>query len=148
MEDMIKMKSNTPEKGLKRSATLPKYTTIIRLELKSKYKEKKLFRNYSNQKFNENLDKSCITRANTTNLSNAQVVQVSAKKPKGRVKFAPDFKLVKHIDFNPIEPIYEDNNNKNKEVINKEKKDKKNEEKKEEIKKASNVTFQCTCIIF
>ena len=145
MENVVKIriKSCCPVNGLRRSGTLPIYTTF-NVQLKSKYKEKKVYHSNSSQKIYDNSEKYCLTRA-TTNLSNTQPIPPSDKKPKGRVKFVPDYKLVKHINFNPLEPIYKNNNNNQKE---KEEEKEKKEKEKKEIKKEDNVAFQCTCILF
>ena len=151
MEDINKLKIPSPEKILQKSSTLPLYTNVILPTQKSKCKEKKLLRFNSIQKINETSENSCLTRVNTMNRSNLQLVTVSGKKPKGRVSFAPKYRLINYIDFDPKESVLKTNNinniNDNKEEENKEKeKNEKNEKNKK--KELNNVTFQCTCILF
>ena len=147
MEDINKLKIPSPEKILQKSSTLPLYTNLILPTQKSKYKEKKLFRFNSIQKNNETSENTCLTRVNTINRSNLQLVTVSGKKPKGRVAFAPKYRLINYIDFDPKESILKTNNinniNSNKDEENNEKE--KNEKNKK--KEPNDVTFQCTCIL-
>ena len=151
MEDINKLKIPSPEKILQKSSTLPLYTNVILPTQKSKCKEKKLLHFNNIQKINETSENSCLTRVNTMNRSNLQLVTVSGKKPKGRVSFAPKYRLINYIDFDPKESVLKTNNinniNSNKEEENKEKeKNEKNEKNKK--KELNNVAFQCTCILF
>ena len=128
------------EKSLKRSGTLPIYTYLMLSNPKSKYKQKKLFHCNSLQKKNENSVNSGLTRVNTLNYSNTQLIQVSGKKPKGRVNFAPKYRLVDYINYNPTESIYK-KDNKSEEIIKNE-----NNTKKKEIENKTNCN--CACILF
>jgi len=130
----------TPIKTLRRSSTLPSYTALLLSNPKSKYKSKKLLRFNSIQKINESSETSNLTRINSINRSNKQLVSATMNKPKGRVTFAPNFRLIKYIDFNPNESILKNNFNfRETEEI------KEINERKEEDKV---VCLQCTCIIF
>ena len=70
-------------------------------------------------------------------ISNTQLVLVSNKKPKRNVSFAPNYRLIKYINYNPKEAILKNN-------VNNEENDEKNEKKKED----NIVCFHCTCILF
>ena len=151
MEDINKLKIPSPEKILQKSSTLPLYTNVILPTQKSKCKEKKLLHFNNIQKINETSENSCLTRVNTMNRSNLQLVTVSGKKPKGRVSFAPKYRLINYIDFDPKESVLKTNNinniNSNKDEENKEK-DKNEKNEKIKKKELNNVAFQCTCILF
>ena len=123
----------TPIKSIKRSSTLPLYTTLI-LSEKSKYKSRKLCRVYSLPKINENSETSGLTRINTSNKSNAQLISISGKKPKMKVSFAPSDKFVDYIYYNPKESIVKNNDDDENEEINP-----KNEQ--------NTVCLHCTCLI-
>ena len=131
----------TPIK-IRRSVTLPLYTALLLSNPKSKYKNKKFFRFNSLQKINESSDNSNLTRINSISRSNNQLITTTSntRRSKGRVTFAPNFRLIKYIDFNPSESVFKNNINlKETEGINeiKEKKEEENE-----------VCLFCTCIIF
>ena len=70
-------------------------------------------------------------------ISNTQLVLVSKKKPKRKVCFAPNYRLIKYINYNPKESILKNN-------VNNEENDENNEKKKED----NTVCFHCTCILF
>lgn len=124
---------HTPIKPKNKSITLPLYSNIILTE-KSKYKQKKLCRVYSLPKINENSETSGLTRVNTLNKSNAQIISVSGKKPKMKVSFAPSHKLINYIYYNPKESIFKTNdNNEN--------------EEKNQPNEQNTVCLHCTCII-
>ena len=134
MENVQEYKNS--EKNIKRSSTLPLYSTLLLSNPKSKYKTKKLYRVNSLQKINESSENSGLTRINSM-ISNTQLVLVSNKKPKRKVCFAPNYRLIKYINYNPKEAILKNN-------VNNEENDEKNEKKKED----NIVCFHCTCILF
>ena len=122
----------TPEKILQRNSSLPLYSTLFLSNLKSKYKIKKIYRFNSLSK-NESTETSGLTRINSNNFSNMQLVNISNKKPKKKVSFVPSYRLVNYIYFDPKKSVF--NND-----INEENDGNKNEEKA--------VCTHCTCIIF
>ena len=124
------------EKNIKRSSTLPLYSTLLLSNPKSKYKTKKLYRVNSLQKINESSENSGLTRINSM-ISNTQLVLVSNKKPKRKVCFAPNYRLIKYINYNPKEAILKNN-------VNNEENNENNEKKKED----NTVCFHCTCMLF
>ena len=134
MENVQEYKNS--EKNIKRSSTLPLYSTLLLSNPKSKYKTKKLYRVNSLQKINESSENSGLTRINSM-ISNTQLVLVSNKKPKRKVCFAPNYRLIKYINYNPKEAILKNN-------VNNEENNENNEKKKED----NTVCFHCTCMLF
>ena len=124
----------TQDKAIKRSSTLPLYPPILQLNQKTKYKSKTLYHYNNNRRINENSDNSGLTQINTVNHSNAQIISLYAKKPKARVTFAPSYRLIKYIDYNPGESIH--NNYK------------KNNKQNNRINEPNTVCLHCTCILF
>ena len=125
MEEIDKFK--TPEKTLQKTNSLPLYTTLFLYNQKSKYK-KKISRFDSLNKNQETSE--TLTRINSINPSNIQSI---SERPKRRVSFAPSYKLVSYINFNPNQSIFK-TNDKDEEINGK------NEE-------TNTVCLHCTCII-
>lgn len=123
----------TPEKILQRNSSLPLYSTLFLSNLKSKYKIKKIFRINSLQKNNESTEASGLTRINSNNFSNGQLVSVSDRKSKKKVSFAPNYRLVNFIYFDPKKSVFNNNDNED------------NDGKKNE---SNMVCSHCTCIIY
>ena len=123
-------KFKTPEKSLERTSSLPLYTTLILSNQKSKYK-KKISRINSLQKINERSENTGLTRINSTNRSNIQLI---SEKSKHRVSFAPSYRLVSYIDYNPNQSIFKTND--------------KNEENNPNNNETNTVCLHCTCILF
>ena len=95
----------------------------------------------SYKKSNESEDMTGISRISSMTPSSSQL-QVTNKKPKGRVSFAPKYRLINYIYYDPKEVILKEENN-----IIKEEEIKKDENidihKKNEL--TDKVAFQCTC---
>ena len=125
----------TQTKCIKRSSTLPLYSPLLLLSQKAKYKAKKLYNYNINHKINENSDTSGLTQINTINHSNAQIISLTGKKPKGRVTFAPSYRLINYIDYNPRESIHKKDNNQN-------------QMNEQNLNEPNTVCFHCTCILF
>ena len=137
-EDILKLNFQNSEKSLSKSSTLPLYTTIMLSKQKSKYNRKKFPSSNIIQKNIESSEISNLTREISINNSNIKLIKLSGSKPKGRVSFLPNSKLVSYIDYNPKESIYRNN------TINEED----NEKEKNEKKEANKENLQCTCILF
>ena len=135
-EDILKLNFQNSEKSISRSSTLPLYTTIMVSKQKSKYNRKKFPSSNIIQKNIESSEISNLTRINSIN--NSKLIKLSGSKPKGRVSFLPNSKLVSYIDYNPKESIYRNN------TINEED----NEKEKNQKKEANKENLQCTCILF
>ena len=129
----------TQAKTIKRSSTLPLYSPLLLLNQKTKYKNKKIYHYNSSQKINENSETSGLTRINTNNHSNAQIISLKGKKPKGRVTFAPSYRLINYINYNPKDSIHiNDKNNNNNQ----------NQRNAQKLNEANTVCIHCTCIVF
>lgn len=133
MEEYIqKLNSRSFEKNLRKSSsTLPLYRALILSKKKSKFNRKKFFYFNNIQKNYENSEMSNLTREISINHSNKKLVKLSGSKPKGRVSFLPNSKLVSYIEYNPKESIYKNN------IINEEEDNEKekNEKKRKKGKK-------------
>ena len=123
----------TPEKILQRNSSLPLYSTLFLSNLKSKYKIKKIYRFNSLPKHNESIETTGLTRINSNNFSNIQLVSVSDKKPKKKVSFVPSYRFVNYIYFDPKKSVFNSNDN---------------EEKDGKKDESNMVCAHCTCIIF
>ena len=122
-------KFKTPEKNLVRTTSLPLYSTLLLSNQKSKYK-RKISRINSIQKINESSETSGLTRINSINRSNTQLI---SEKSKRKVSFAPSYRLVSYVDFNPNKPIFKTND--------------KNEENNGKNNETNTVCLHCTCIL-
>ena len=123
----------TPEKIVQRNS-VPLYSTIFLSNLKSKYKIKKICTFNSLSKNNESTETSGLTRINSNNFSNIQLVSLSNRKQKKKVSFAPPYRLVNYIYFDPKKSVFNNNEGENEE----------NDGKKNET---NAVCAHCTCII-
>ena len=123
-------KFKTPEKTLERTTSLPLYTTLLLSNQKSKYK-RKISRINSIQKINESSETSGLTRINSINRSNNQLISERSKR---RVTFAPSYRLVSYVNFNPNQSILKTND--------------KTGENNEKSKETNTVCLHCTCILF
>ena len=130
-EDILKLNFQNSEKSLSKSSTLPLYTTIMLSKQKSKYNRKKFPSSNIIQKNIESSEISNLTREISINNSNIKLIKLSGSKPKGRVSFLPNSKLVSYIEYNPKESIYKNN------IINEEEDNEKekNEKKRKKGKK-------------
>ena len=134
----------TQEKNIKRNNSLPLYTLLLNQNQKSKYRNKKLYHCGSLQKINENSEISGLTRINTMNRSNGQINSISAKKQKGKVTFAPKYRLINYIEFDPKDSILNNTNIK----IDNEQNEKKEQYERNKIKNEENIVcFHCSCIL-
>ena len=132
MENIEEFKEfKTPEKIVQRNS-LPLYSTLFLSNLKSKYKIKKIYRFNSLSK-NESTDISGLTRINSNTFSNIQLVSISNRKPKKKVSFAPSYRLVNYIYFDPKKSVFNNNDD--------------NEENDERKNETNAVCAHCTCII-
>ena len=123
-------KFKTPEKTLERTSSLPLYSTLLLSNQKSKYK-RKISRINSIQKINESTETSGLTRINSINRSNNQLISERSKR---RVTFAPSYKLVSYVNFNPNQSIFKTND--------------KTGENNEKSNETNTVCLHCTCILF
>ena len=123
-------KFKTPEKNLVRTTSLPLYSTLLLSNQKSKYK-RKISRINSIQKINESSETSGLTRINSINRSNNQLISERSKR---RVTFAPSYRLVSYVNFNPNQSILKTND--------------KTGENNEKSNETNTVCLHCTCILF
>ena len=123
-------KFKTPEKTLERTSSLPLYSTLLLSNQKPKYK-RKISRINSIQKINESTETSGLTRINSINRSNNQLISERSKR---RVTFAPSYKLVSYVNFNPNQSIFKTND--------------KTGENNEKSNETNTVCLHCTCILF
>ena len=123
-------KFKTPEKNLVRTTSLPLYSTLLLSNQKSKYK-RKISRINSIQKINESSETSGLTRINSINRSNNQLISERSKR---RVTFAPSYRLVSYVNFNPNQSILKTNE--------------KTGENNEKSNETNTVCLHCTCILF
>ena len=133
------------DENLHKSNSLTLKSKLYISNQKLKYK-KQYLRFDSYQKNNEVCETTGISRINSINRLATSSSSSPRKKPKGRVSFAPKFRLINYIYYDPKETLYKGENEKEKE--------KKDEIGKEElIKNQQNketkdkVTLQCTCLL-
>ena len=139
-------KYESPIKVVKRIPTSAFNSPILLLNKKWNYKNRVFNHCNSLQTINESSEISGLTRINSMNRSNPRLPSLLSKKTKGRVTFAPSYRLIKIIDYNPKEIINGDNNNNknnNKNNYKNENKNKKYDKKYEQ----NSVCIQCTCIL-
>ena len=140
MEPIIEYESSN--KKLKKTHTLTLNSHLSLLNLKSKYK-KQYLRINSFQRNNDTCEQTGISRINSINQTNTSLSASPNKRPKGRVSFAPKFRLINYVYYNPNEIIHkgetEDENNKIRTEV------KMNNAQKRES--TDQVAFQCTCLL-
>ena len=130
---------------LKKTNTLTLKSHLSLNNLKSKYKKNHL-RSESFQKYNETCEQTGISRINSINQTNTPLSTSPNKRPKGRVCFAPKFRLINYIYYNPNEIIHKEENEDEKKEIKTEAKI--NNEQNRQVREATDkVDFQCTCLL-
>ena len=134
------------ESSLKKSNSLTLKSKLYASNQRLKYKKQYLRLNSIQKNNNEACEMTGISRINSINHLATSSSSSPRKKPKGRVSFAPKFRLINYIYYDPKETLYKGENEKEKE--------KKDEIGKEElIKNQQNketkdkVTLQCTCLL-
>ena len=134
------------DENLHKSNSLTLKSKLYISNQKLKYK-KKYLRFDSYQKNNEVCETTGISRINSINRLATSSSSSPRKKPKGRVSFAPKFRLVNYVYYDPKEIICKnENENEN---------EKKDEAKKDELmnnnyqtnETKDKVTLQCTCLL-
>ena len=124
--------------NIKKTNSITLKSKLILSNKKIKYKKQYLHCD-SIQNNNDTCEMTGISRINSINLINT----TSNKRPKWRVSFAPKFKLINYIYYDPQEAIFKEEN----------KNEKKNKIINEEIDKTKvnrdtdKVTSLCTCIL-
>ena len=111
-----------------------------------KHKNKKQYYHLDSlQKSNETCERTGISRVNSVNNIALSSCNSPNKKPKGRVTFAPKFRLINYIYYDPRETVSkEENKIDDKDESNKEIKIINNLQKN---KAGDKVTCQCTCLL-
>ena len=96
---------------------IPKKNSIISLKSKlnlsnQKLKYKKQYLRFDSiQKNNDTCEMTGISRINSINPTTSTPLSTSRnKKPKGRVSFAPKFRLISYIYYDPREVIHKEEN--------------------------------------
>ena len=133
----------TYENNIKKNKnlTLKSQLYLFNNKLKSK---KRYMHLDSYHKNNETCEMSGTSRINSISNSNTPLSTSPNKKAKGRVSFAPKYKLISYVYYNPNENIIkEENKDDNKD----EKEDKEKAEINHKNKTTDKVAFQCTCLI-
>ena len=135
------------EKNLKKTHTLTLRSHLSLSNQKYKYK-KSYLRLDSFQKNNDTCEMTGISRINSINPTPSTPLSTSpnSKKPKGRVSFAPRFRLINYVYYDPRETIHKSEENKIEE------KKSEDEEKiysrpKNESDDKVNIQCQCTCFL-
>ena len=139
--------NNTNENVLKRNTTLTLRSQLSLSNQKKKYKNNYLHLNSLQKNTIDTCETTGISRINSINPSNIPISIASNKKPKGRVAFAPKFRLINYVYYDPKETILkvEENNFKGKKEEKKE--DKLELDKKQNIEANDKVIEQCTCLL-
>ena len=132
------------ESSLKKSNSLTLKSKLYTSNQKLKYKKQYIQFDSIQKNNNETCEMTGISRINTINHQSTSSSSCQRKKLKGRVSFAPKFRLINYIYYDPKETLYK----------GEKEKEKKDEIKKEElIKNQQNKeakdkdTFQCTCLL-
>ena len=142
MEVITEYQSN--ENTLRKTNTLTLKSQLSLSNQKLKYKsyyKKQFFKSDSYKKSNETCENSGLSRINSINNSSSQRHSASYKKPKRTVSFAPRYRFIDYVYYDPGEQIHKD-------VINAIKEeDKKDESSSKQEKREANdkVQTQCTC---
>ena len=142
MEVIKENQSN--ENVLRKTSTLTLKSQLSLSNQKLKYKsyyKKQFLKSDSYKKNNETCENSDLSRINSIKNSSSQRQSASYKKPKRTVSFAPRYRFINYVYYDPGEEIHKDANNAIKEE------DKKDESSNKLGKKEANdkVQFQCTC---
>ena len=133
------------ENIVKKNKTLNLKKQLSLSNQKTKYK-KQFLRLDSYKKNNDTCEMTGISRINSINPTNTPKSMSPSKRPKGRVAFAPNFRLINYIYFDPKDKVLKE------EKIEEmdEKIDKGEKEFNDNMKKIQandKVTFQCTCLL-
>lgn len=142
MEVIKENQSN--ENVLRKTSTLTLKSQLSLSNQKLKYKsyyKKQSLKSDSYKKNNETCETSDLSRINSIKNSSSQRQSATYKKPKRTVSFAPRYRFINYVYYDPGEEIHKDANNAIKEE------DKKDESSNKHGKKEANdkVQFQCTC---
>ena len=139
------------ENNLKKSNTLSLKSHLSLTNRKSKYKKKFLHLDSISKNNNEICEMSGISRINSINQTGTSLSTSPNKKP--RVSFAPKFRLINYVYYDPREAIQkiEETSNEKKDEDNKNKTININiNTNHSNIKEANdkvNLQCQCTCIL-
>ena len=142
MEVIKEYQSN--ENALRKTNTLTLKSQLSLSNQKLKYKsyyKKQFLKSDSYKKNNETCETSDLSRINSIKNSSSQRQSATYKKRKRTVSFAPRYRFINYVYYDPGEEIHKDANNAIKEE------DKKDESSNKHGKKEANdkVQFQCTC---
>ena len=131
------------ENILKKSKTLNLKKQLSLSNQKTKYK-KQFIRLDSYQKNNDTCEMTGISWINSINPANTPKSSSPNKRPKGRVAFAPNFRLINYVYFDPKDKVVKEEKieEKDEKMDDGEKED---NSRKEKIEANDKVTFQCTC---
>ena len=133
------------ENILKKSKTLNLKKQLSVINQKTKYKKQFLHLD-SLQKINDPCEMTGISRINSINQTNTPKSTSPFKRPKGRVAFAPNFRLINYVYFDPKDKVLKEEKieEKDEKIDEGEKED---NDKNKKIEANDQVTFQCTCLL-
>ena len=132
------------ESNLHKSNSLTLKSKLYISNQKLKYK-KQYLRLDSYQKNNEVCEATGISRINSINPLATSSSASPSRKPKGRVSFAPKFRLVNYVYYDPKEIICKEETENEKKDEPKKDKSMNNNQQTNETK--DKVTLQCTCLL-
>ena len=138
----------TNENKLKKTNTLTLKSCLSlsnqKLKTKNYYTKKSYFHTDSYKKGSESGEYAGLTRINSMTASGVSQLPTTNKKPKGRVCFAPKYRLIDYVYYNPNSVIIKEENN----IINEEevKKDENNDVRQKNEAK-DKVEAQCSCFV-
>ena len=138
MESIPELQINSNNLQKRKNLTLRSFLDLS--NQKSKYKKQYLHLD-SLQKNNDTCEVTGISRINSITPNNAPISTTPNKRPKFTVSFAPRFRFINYIYYDPEEPIYKEEN-KNQETIKEE--NEKNDINKNQTEK---INLQCTCYL-
>ena len=142
MEVIIESQNNGNVLRKTNTLTLKSQLSLSNQKLKYKsYYKKQFLKSDSYKKSSETCENSGLSRLNSINNSSSQRQSASYKKPKRTVSFAPRYRFINYVYYDPGEEIHKDVIN----VIKEE--DKKDESSYKQGKREANdkVQTQCTC---
>ena len=133
------------ENILKKSKTLNLKKQLSLSNQKTKYK-KQFLRLNSYQKNNDTCEMTGISRINSINPANTPQSSSPSKRPKGRVAFAPNFRLINYVYFDPKDKVVKEEKieEKDEKIDEGEKED---NTKREKIEANDKVISLCTCLL-
>ena len=144
METIKEYQSNEIILKKTNTLTLKSQLSLCNQQLKYKnYYRKQFLKSDSYKKSNDTCENSGLSRINSIINSSSQRQSASTKKPKRTVSFAPRFRLINYIYYDPNEEIHKDVIN----VIKEEDKKDESSNKKEKREANDKVQTQCTCSI-